>query len=219
MPRCFFPLLSCLACSLFLAFSLLLCALHLVTGGLVLTSDMPHGFVFLCLCFALFPLTVWHVRTVLGSSITPASEEGETGLQAGRWERPRRDRVVPRCHDGVDGSECTAKVGAQGVVGHSPTVWGTYCTMQAHAAQYLPRTVPHHSTQPSFYLLFHHCTGQPSRALPGSVLVGGLWLVMLVCRGQHFSPSGLGRRATAMTKTKRGMQERDARYCSRYRGR
>lgn len=74
--------------------------------------------------------------------------------------------MVPRCHDGDDGSECTARWVFRVL---RATVWGTYCTMHAPAAQYLPRTVSHHSTQASFYLLFTTVLG----------------------RGQHFSPSGL----------------------------
>lgn len=37
--------------------------LHFVTGGMVLTSGMPHGLFFFVSVF-FFSLTVWHVRTV-----------------------------------------------------------------------------------------------------------------------------------------------------------
>lgn len=155
MPRWFFFLLSHVRLSspsrCFSAHSV---QLHFVTGGMVLTSEMPHGLFFFVSVFLASP---HRVACTHCSSITPASEEGERGTQAGRWERPRRDRVVPRCHDGVDGSECTARWVFRVL---RATVWGTYCTMHAHAAQYLPRTVSHHSTPGQLLFIIHpRCRG------------------------------------------------------------
>lgn len=169
---------------------------HLVIGGMVLTSEKPHGFVFsLSLFFPPSPPSLCAMCVLyVASSITPASEEGErgnTGRQAGRWERPRRDRMVPRCHDGVDGSECTARWVVQGAAGHClGYVLHNACTCCAVLAPY--STTPQYPDQLLF--IIHHCT----RAA--------------LCAAASISAQ-VGWRTTAMTKTKRGRQERDARYC------
>lgn len=104
--------------------------------------------------------------------LRPRRERG--GIQAGRWERPRRDRMVPRCHDGVDGSECTARwvvLVVQGAAGHClGYVLHNACTCCAVLAPY--SITPQYPGQLLFII---------SPLYPGS----------LVCRGQHFSPSGL----------------------------
>lgn len=101
--------------------------------------------------------------------LLPRRERG--GIQAGRWERPRRDRVVPRCHDGVDGSECTARWVVQGAAG---TLSGVRTAQCMHM---LRGTCPiqYHTTVPR----------------PASIYYSPLYPGSLVCGGQHFSPSGL----------------------------
>lgn len=157
---------------------------------------MPHGFVFLCLCFSLPPsslcLCVWHVRTVAVLPLRPRRARG------GHRQAGGKGRVeTVWSHAATMGSTGrNAQPGGWFRVLRA-TVWGTYCTMHAHAAQYLPRTVSHHSTQYSRPASIYYSTTVPRPSISAQV----------------------GWRATAMTKTKRGRQERDARYCSWYCGR
>lgn len=135
------------------------------------------------------------MRVLYVAVFTPASQEGErgnTGRQAGRWERPRRDRMVPRCHDGVDGSECTARWVVQGVAGHClGYVLHNACTCCAVLAPY--STTPQYPDQLLF--IIHHCT----RAA-------------LVCRGQHFSPSGLAGNGNDKDRAREGGARRPVLY-------
>lgn len=112
--------------------------------------------------------------------------------------------MVPRCHDGVDGSECTARWVVQGVAGHC-LGYVLHDALHMLHSTYLPRTVSRHSMQgqtASIYHSTHHLTGQ--------TVGSGL------CAAASISAQ-VGWRAAAMTKTKGGRQERDARfgYCTR----
>lgn len=99
--------------------------------------------------------------------MTPASKEGERGYrQAGG--KGRVETVWSHAATMGSTGRNAQPGGCSGCCGPLSGV-PTYCTMHAPAAQYLPRTVSHHSTPASFYLLFTTVLG----------------------RGQHFSPSGL----------------------------
>lgn len=115
---------------------------------------------------------------------------GDTGRQVGKAASRPCGPTLPRWGRRVG---MHSQVGVQGVAGHClGYVLHNACTCcTVLEVGTLPRTVSHHSTQPSFYLLF---TTVPRPSISAQV----------------------GWRATAMTKTKRGRQERDARYCSRY---
>lgn len=79
-----------------------------------------------------------------------------------------------------------------------------YCTTHCICCTVLTPYSIHLTVRPTrFYLLFTHCTGQPC-----SSDCGKLWLV---CRGQHFSPSGLAGSINDKDKG-RELQSRDARF-------
>lgn len=135
---------------------------------------------------------MWHVRTC--SSITPASEEGgrgQQGRQVGKTASRPCGPTLPRWGRRVG---CTARWVVQGVAGHClGYVLHNACTCCTVLAPY--SVTPQCPGQLLF--IIHHCTGQPSRA--------PLWAASIEAQ--------VGWRATAMTKTRRGRQERDARYC------
>lgn len=111
--------------------------------------------------------------------------------------------MVPRCHDGVDGSECTARWVVQGAAGHC-LGYVLHDALHMLHSTYLPRTVSRHSMQgqtASIYYSTHHLTGQT---------VGS----GLVCRGQHFSPSGLAGSGNDKDKGREAGARRSVRYCT-----
>lgn len=77
MPRWFFLLSHVRFSSPSRCFSVP--SLHLVTGGMVLTSEMPHGLFFFVSVFLPQPtplLTVWHVRAVAVLPLRPSRARG-----------------------------------------------------------------------------------------------------------------------------------------------
>lgn len=177
MPRWFFFLLSHVRLSspsrCFSAHSV---QLHFVTGGMVLTSEMPHGLFFFVSVFLASP---HRVACTHCSSITPASEEGErgdTGRQVGKAASRPCGPTLPRWGRRVG---MHSQVGVQGVAGHClGYVLHNACTCRTVPAPY--SITPQYARLASIY--YSPTVPRPSIS------------------------AQVGWRATAMTKTERGRQ-------------
>lgn len=154
---------------------------------------MPRGLVFLCLSLSLFfshSLTVWPVRTVVAVPLRSKKGERGAGRQVGKAASRPCGPTLPRRGRRVG---MHSQVGVQGVAGHClGYVLHNACTCHTVPAPY--SITPQYARPDSIY----YSPLYPHRA---AVLPCGLWLV---CRGQHFSPSGLAGNGNDKDKAREG---------------
>lgn len=159
---------------------------------------MPHGLFFFVSCF--FSLTVWHVRSCTIVAVLPlrprGGREGVVGRQVGKTASRPCGPTLPRRGRRVG---MHSQVGVQGVAGHClGYVLHDALHMLLHSTYPIQYRITVCRARLSIYYSTHHLTGQT---------VGS----GLVCRGQHFSPSGLAGSGNDKDKG-REAGARDARF-------
>jgi hypothetical protein len=117
--------------------------------------------------------------------------------------------MVPRCHDGVDGSECTARWVSRVIAGHCPG----YVLHMLHST-YLSTYVPRYSVggqvaHPVRYPLYHCTPGRFLFIIPPLCRAGVPRAPRTVCAAASISAQ-VGWRAAATTRTKEGASKERA---------